>query len=124
MVNLMSGVPLQLSVRSPPWLCAIFFAIASPRPVPAGFVVKNGSNRCSNAPCVIGGPLFSTSIFIAESESCADIRIVDPGGEASIAFIIRLSSACCNPLASQLPVQSLGRVYLNLQITFCGSCLR
>ena len=119
----MSGVPLQLSVRSPPWLCAIFFAIASPRPVPAGFVVKNGSNRCSNAPCVIGGPLFSTSIFIAESEIMRGHSNRRPRGRSIDRVHHQVEQRLLQTVSIAIPVQSLGQVHLNLQITFRGSCL-
>ncbi len=38
--------PLRVKLNSPRCACAMLRTIESPRPVPLGFVVKNGSNRC------------------------------------------------------------------------------
>src|ERR1035437_6088837 len=41
--NLTRSGPFSVRVRSPPWLRAMVRAMANPRPVPRGLVVKNGS---------------------------------------------------------------------------------
>lgn len=52
---------LRATTRSPPCALAMFLEIASPRPVPWGFVVKKGSNILERAALEIGSPVFSTS---------------------------------------------------------------
>src|SRR5207245_2855927 len=53
-------LPARTAIR-PPCASIVRRAIASPRPVPLGFVEKNGSKRCGSASAGTPGPLSRTS---------------------------------------------------------------
>jgi len=56
MVTEVPSLGALLMAMEPPCSSMIFFTVARPRPVPARFVVKNGSNTLSTISAGIGAP--------------------------------------------------------------------
>src|SRR6266850_168651 len=82
------------TLTSPPWRSTIFLTMAMPRPVPEGFVVKNGRKIFSRSSGAMPAPLSMTSTT-ARSSSVTRLTTTRPsarrGSIASRAFFMTLA---------------------------------
>ena len=108
--------PRSLSMRtSPPCWSTILRTIERPRPVPASFVVKNGSKTwASVARLDARRPVSSTASRTASpSDGDAHRAASPPSFIASSAFITRLRTTCLSFSGSPTSTQSLREVALD-----------
>ena len=81
------------AAKVPPWASAIRETMASPKPVPACLVVKNGSKIRGRSASDSPGPLSATLSSMASGETVDVIASVPPWGIASRALRTRFNSA-------------------------------